>query len=69
MNTYQVVLSKSYLVRVKAENGEDARRYCEFFTGGISDLSEIKDREEYNFEIEEIECTVNDTYGVEEIYE
>lgn len=69
MRTYQVVLAKSYIITIRAENEENALRYSQFFTGDIPDLSDIKHREEYNFEIEDIDCKTNEALDVEEINE
>jgi len=68
MKTFEVILSKSYSVKINADNEQSARDLCELFTGDINDISSIKDRELYNFSIEEIECKINDTFGVEEVY-
>jgi len=39
MKTYQIVLSKSYVVTIKAQSEEQARRLSEFYTSDIKDLS------------------------------
>jgi len=62
MKTYQVVLTKSYLVTVSANTKEQARRVCEFYTNDIQNISTIEDREKEMFLIENIECTVNETF-------
>lgn len=67
MKSFQVSLTKSYLVNINAENEEDAKRFAEFFTGDINDLSNAEHRREYKFEIEEIECTVNEAFDVAEM--
>ncbi len=67
MKTYQVVLTKSYLVTVNAYTKEQARRVCEFYTNDIQDVSAIEDREKETFLIENIECTVNETFDCHEI--
>ncbi len=66
MKTYQVVLTKSYLVTVSAETKEQARRACEFYTNDIQNISTIENREKEKFLIENIECTVNETYDCHE---
>jgi len=60
MKTYQVVLSKSYLVTVNAKTKEQARNVCEFYTNDIQDISTAENRENEKFLIENIECTVNE---------
>ncbi|MBI3815651.1 MAG: hypothetical protein HY279_14435 [Nitrospinae bacterium] len=68
MKTYQVVLTKSYLVTVRAKTKEQARRVCEFYTNNdIQDISTIENRKKEKFLIENIECTINDTFDCYEI--
>jgi len=67
MKTYQVVLTKSYLVTVSAKTKEQARRVCEFYTNDIQDISTIENRGKEKFLIEKIECTVNETFDCREI--
>lgn len=69
MKTYQVLLTKSYTVTVKAETEEMARDVSEFYTGDIIDLSTKEDRESENFQIKEIECCQNDSFDCIEIEE
>ena len=63
---YEVVLTKSYIVRIKAENEKKAKEYSELFTGDIQDISSDNDRKEFNFEIEDIGCKLNETFEAEE---
>lgn len=65
--TYQVVLTKSYLVTVKAGTEEQARRVCEYYTNDSQDISTIEDRNNNKFQIEDIECTINDTFECTEL--
>lgn len=67
MKTYQVVLTKSYLVSVSAKTKEQAQRVCEFYTNDIQDISTIENREKEKFLIKDIECTVNETFDCHEI--
>jgi len=67
MKTYQVVLTKSYLVSVSAKTKEQARRACEFYTNDIQDVSTLENREKGEFLIKNIECTVNETFDCREI--
>ena len=66
MKAFRVSLTKSYLVDINAENKDDAKRLAEYFTGDVSDISDEKHRAEYNFNIEEIECVMNEAFDVEE---
>jgi len=56
MKTYNVILTKSYIVRIKSKNETDAREYCELFTGDIQDISTDEYKHKFNFEIDNIEC-------------
>lgn len=67
MKKYRVVLTKSYLVTVRAKTREDAMHITEFYTGDSQDISIDQDRKKYNFAIDEIECTVNESWGAEKI--
>jgi hypothetical protein len=67
MKSFQVSLTKSYLININAENEESAKRFAEFFTSNIQDISDEDNRKGYKFSIEEIECTVNEALEVEEI--
>lgn len=67
MKTFEVVLTKSYIVRIKAESAEDAKEYSELFTGDIHDISSFDDRIKLNFEIIDIECKINDSIDVQEL--
>lgn len=69
MKTFGVVLTKSYIVTIKAENKYEAKENSELFTCDIKDISTEKDRKEFNFEIEEIECTINEAFDVFEVDE
>jgi TATA-box binding protein (TBP) (component of TFIID and TFIIIB) len=66
MKTYQVTLTKSYLVNVKAKTKEQARRVCEFYTNDIHDISTTENKKKEKFQIENIECTVNETFDCRE---
>ena len=67
MKTYQVVLTKSYLVSVSARTKKQAQRVCEFYTNDIHDISTIENRKKEEFQIENIKCTMNETFDCREI--
>ena len=67
MKTYQVVLTKSYVVTVNAETKEKAKRFAEFYTGDIQDISTDENRRKSNFSIEEIDSRMNESLEAEEI--
>jgi hypothetical protein len=60
MKTFQVLLTRSYIVNIDAKNEDEAKYYSEFFIGGERDLSNNKDSDK--FKINEIEMTVNDAF-------
>ena len=67
MKTFEVVLTKSYIVRVKAENEKKAKECSELFTGDIQDISSIDYRKKFYFEIEDINCKLNEAFEVQEV--
>ncbi len=64
MKTFEIVLTKSYIVKIKTENKELAKEYTTLFTSDIADIATKKDKEKYNFVIENIECKINEVYEV-----
>ena len=67
MKTYQVVLTKSYTVTVKADTEQQAKHVAEFYTGDIEDISRIQDRKKYKFAIEKIDCKMNEGMEVQKV--
>jgi hypothetical protein len=66
MKPYRILLTRSYLVTIKANNENEARSLVEFFTGNCKDESNSKEREKWNFSIENIELIENETDVIEE---
>lgn len=66
MKKFEVVLTKSYIVIIKAEDKKKAREYSELFTGDVQDISSIDNRRKFNFEIEDIVCKLNEVFEVQE---
>jgi len=62
MKTFKVVLMKSYIVRIKAENKKKSKEYSELFTGDIKDTSLPEERKKFNFKIEDIDCKINESF-------
>lgn len=52
---FQLVVTKSFLVTIEAENEQDALELSDFFTSDIEDKSSENNRKEYNFRINNIE--------------
>lgn len=63
MSIYTVLLAQSFVVKVEAENPETAKLAVESFVGYV-DKSTSADRAEFQFEIQEIDMTVNDILEV-----
>ncbi len=63
MKTYEVLLTKSYIVTIKADNKDLAKEFAQLYTSDISDISYLKEKEEY-FEIEDIDCKINEVFEV-----
>lgn len=67
MKKYEVLLMRSYMVTIQAENEDQALRYTEFYLGVCPDLSKPKDRREQKFKIKEVEMTFNEAFESKEI--
>lgn len=67
MKTYDVVLTKSYTVKIKAEDELKAKEFSEFFTDDIQNISTSFDEEKFNFIIENIDCKINEAFEVKEV--
>jgi hypothetical protein len=66
MKKFEVVLAKSYIVKIKAEDRKKAKEYSELFTGDIQDISSVDNRRKFNFEIEDVVCKLNQAFEVQE---
>jgi len=69
MKNYKVVLTKSYIVKIKAENKNSAKEFSEFYTNDIQNISSVEDELKNNFKIEDIDCKINEAIEVIEDYE
>ncbi|MCX6163512.1 MAG: hypothetical protein NTU73_01400 [Ignavibacteriae bacterium] len=67
MKKYIVFLNRDYIIEIKANNKNKAKEYAEYFISGEKDVSTSKDRDKLNFEIDNIETTVNEAFEVEEM--
>lgn len=67
MDRYRVLLTRDYMVEIKALNEHEAKECAEFFVSGGLDASTEKEREQYNFEIVRIKPIVNDAFEVEQL--
>lgn len=69
MKTFEVILTKSYKVIIKAERAEFAGEFSQIYTSDIKDLSSNQDRETHKFSIEDIGCKINEVFEIQEINE
>jgi hypothetical protein len=67
MKKYEVLLSRSYIVKIHANNEENARRFSELYLSVCTDLSEPHDQKENRFKIDEVEMTINNAFESKEI--
>lgn len=67
METFDVVLTKSYVIRMSAKDSETAERLAELFTGDINDLSTPEMRDKFKFEIQKIDCKFNEAISSETV--
>ena len=51
-------------VRIKTDNENSAKEFAQLYTSDITDLSTIEDKENNNFEIENIDCKVNEVFEI-----
>ena len=67
MKKFKVLLTRSYIVTIDAENKNQACHFSEFYLGDCPDISTSNDITSKNFRIDEIEMTYNEAYEPEEI--
>jgi len=60
LKTFKVALTRTYLVSIKADSEEMAKKYSEYYLGDCQDLSNDKEKIEKNFSIEDIELVYNE---------
>lgn len=60
-------MTKSYVITLNAETKEKAKRFAEFYTGDIQDISTVEHRRKSRFSIEEIDTRINESLEAEEI--
>ena len=66
MKTFKVQLTKSYIITINAENENDAKNFCEFYTSDINDISTEEEKIKNKFEILDIDCKMNESIEVSE---
>jgi len=66
MPLYEVLVSRSFIVKIQAQTAKDAARLSEFFLGYADDSNE-RERKEYQFEFREIELVDNDVMEVNQV--
>jgi len=60
MKTFNVSLTRIFIVSIKAKNAEEAKLFAEYYIGNGHDLSKEADRLEKKFSIEDIEPVWNE---------
>ena len=60
MKTYKVALTRTYLISIKTETEEQAKRFSEFYLGDCADLSDEREQIEKNFYIDDIQMVYNE---------
>ena len=60
MKNYKIALTRTYLVTIKAEDEDHAKRFSEFYLGDCPDLSNEKEQLVNNFKIEDLEMLYNE---------
>ncbi len=69
MKTFEVLLTKSYKIKIKVENSNFAKEFSQIYTSDIIDLSTEQERENYKFKIEDIDCKINEVFEIQEVNE
>ena len=60
MQEYNVTLTRTYAITIKATNEEKAKIFSEFFVGNSIDISTKSEKTENNFSITAIEMIYNE---------
>ena len=66
MKIYRVNLIRGYNILIETENEEKAKRLAEYFIGNPKDISNGREKADFNFRIDEIELTMNEAIEAEE---
>jgi hypothetical protein len=64
MATYQVTLTRSFLITIDARNPQDAKQLTEFYMDS-HDSSNESERQRFNFQIQKVEMVENDAALIE----
>lgn len=67
MKTFEVLLTRSYVIEIDAKDEGDAKYLAEFYIGGERDLSSDREKSIKGFRINEIEMTVNEAVESREL--
>jgi hypothetical protein len=67
MKKFKVILTRSYAVKISADNIESAKGLTEFHIGDPKDESNIKEQKNFNFQIGDMEMVLNEAWEAEEI--
>ena len=69
MKTFEVLLTKSYILKIKEEDETSAKKMSEFFTSDIKDISTSTEKKIHKFKIGNIECKYNEAIETVEVNE
>lgn len=69
MKKFEVILTKSYILTIHANNEDDAKDFAEFYTSDVKDISTKEDKLKDKFEIINIECKINEASNPIVVYE
>lgn len=59
MNDFQIALTRTYIVSIKAATADDAKMYTEYYLGDCKDLSTFDEKRQNKFFIDDIEMVDN----------
>lgn len=63
MKTFKVILTRDYILKIKAKNERQAKNFAESFISRSIDASNKIEREKKNFQIIDIKEVTNDIFG------
>lgn len=64
MPIFEIGVARHFAVKIEAQNLDEALRLSEFYLGNCNDSSTDGDRQEYNFQIHEIDMVENEAFEI-----
>jgi hypothetical protein len=65
MKEFQVALTRTYIVSLRAKTVDEAKMLSEYYLGDLTDLSTENERNEKQFSFDEIEMVYNHATEIE----